>query len=90
MLTINDIRPDGFGFYSDIGTKDTILECWGASTKHPDCAYRFSSYTDKCEWLSDFDLIYQWLLYCASKMSFPFHSYCLVEFTNEYYNTLKR
>jgi len=88
MLTVDDVRSDGFAFYSDIKSKDTILECWGASTKHPDCFFRFSNYKDRCDWLNETALIYQWLLNCASRMNFPFNSYSLSHFANEYYETL--
>lgn len=59
--------------YSNLATKDTILELWGGSTKHPDSRFFFSDF-EKCKWVGEEYQIFQWLLECASKMSFPFHA----------------
>lgn len=75
-------------FYSSIDTKDTYLELWGASTKHPDVMYRFSDYEDRAEWIYEEWLVYQWLIYCASRLSFPSTTAEIVEFAQRYYQTL--
>lgn len=83
MLSLDLIPACNIAIYSDRETKETYLELWGASTKHPDISFNFSNYKDKCEWLDDVSLIYQWLLFCSSKLSFPFHSYELSSLANE-------
>ncbi len=74
--------------YSRIDTKDTYLELWGGSTKHPDVMYRFSDYEDKAEWIYPEWLVYQWIIYCASRLTFPSSTYKLVQFAQEYHDTL--
>ncbi len=91
MLTVEDaFANDGIGFYSNIETKDTVLELWGASTKHPDVSFSFSAYKDRCEWLTNEWLIFQWLVYCASKLSFPSTTLQVVEFAQLYYLMLEK
>ena len=66
---------------------DYVLELWGGSTKHPDSVFHYSDWGDKSPYFDDEVQIYQWLLYCASKLSFPFHAKKLVDFANEnWYN----
>lgn len=68
---------------------DYILELWGASTKHPDSVFRYSEWENKSEYFEDRYQIYQWLLNCASRLSFPFHAKNLVDYANEHwYNWL--
>ena len=68
---------------------DYILELWGASTKHPDSVFRYSEWENKSEYFEDKYQIYQWLLNCASRLSFPFHAKNLVDYANEHwYNWL--
>lgn len=55
------------------------LELWGASTKHPDSIFHYSDYK-KVDWLDDRCQVFQWLLECASKLTFPFHAKCLTEY----------
>lgn len=68
--------------YSRISDRETVLELWGASTKHPDSIFYFSDFK-----LSDFfDSSYQivpWLFECASKLTFPTHSYNLAKWACE-------
>lgn len=91
MLTVEEaFANDGIGFYSDIKTKDTILELWGASTKHPDTSFCFSAYKDRCAWLTDEWLIFQWLVHCASRLSFPSSTLQVVEFAQLYYLMLEK
>lgn len=82
MLTLDLVPSNNIAFYSSVETKETYLELWGASTKHPDVSYNFSNYKDRCEWLDDTALMYQWLLFCASKLSFPYHSWELSTYIN--------
>lgn len=74
--------------YSNVKTKDTILELWGASTKHPDSRFFFSKF-EKSLWVDDHQQIFQWLLECASKLNFPFHAYQLMKFAENYFETDK-
>lgn len=69
--------------YSRISDHDTVLELWGASTKHPDSIFYFSNFK-KSEWVDEKAQIFQWLLECASKLNFPFHTYELAEFAMDY------
>ena len=73
--------------YSDIDTHDTILELWGASTKHPDSRFYFSKF-EKCEWIEEEHQIFQWILECASKLAFPFHAYELTECAMNFYRMI--
>ena len=68
-----------FHLYSNIETKDTILDCWGASTKHPDSRFRFSNF-EKTPFFSETSQVFQWLLECASKMTWEIHARQLAEF----------
>lgn len=64
-----------------------VLELWGASTKHPDSVFYYCDWEDKSEFFDDEVQIYQWLLYCASKLNFPFYAKNLVDYANEkWYN----
>lgn len=64
---------------------DYVLELWGASTKHPDSVFRYSEWENKSEYFEDKYQIYQWLLNCASRLSFPFHAKNLVDYANEHW-----
>ena len=62
-----------FNLFSNIETKETFLEFWGGSTKHPDIRCRFSDYDNRLT-LEDWSLvgdIYQWVLYRASCLRIP-------------------
>lgn len=58
---------------------DTVLELWGGSTKHPDSVFHYSDFhrSPLCEENHPFQ-IYQWVLQCASQLSFPPHALKLV------------
>ena len=58
--------------------KDLTCELWGASTKHPDSKFFFSDF-QKVPWIDEKYQVFQWLLECASKLTFPFHAKELVE-----------
>ena len=63
-----------YKLYSRVSDHETILELWGASTKHPDSIFFFSKF-QKSDWFSEHKQIFQWLLECASKLSWPIHAY---------------
>lgn len=66
--------------------KDLTCELWGASTKHPDSKFYFSDF-QKVPWIDEKYQVFQWLLECASKLTFPFHAKELVEYALEnWYN----
>lgn len=73
-----------FKLYSNIESRDTILQIWGGSTKHPDCVFHFLDF-HLSEWFEPEDQILPWLLECASKLSFPVHSYDLAKWAVEWY-----
>ena len=70
--------------YSRVSDHETILELWGASTKHPDSVFYFSDF-NKVDYFSEDSQIFQWLLECASRLCFPFHAYSLARFAMELY-----
>lgn len=67
-----------YKLYSRISDHETILELWGASTKHPDSVFFFSEF-EPSPWFDRIDQIVPWLLECASKMNWPIHSYELAK-----------
>ena len=72
--------------YSRISDHETILELWASSTKHPDSVFYFSDFEIPKGFegdLSDPIFIYQWLIECASKLTWWFHTRELVDFANE-------
>ena len=68
-----------YKLYSRISDHETILELWGASTKHPDSLFRFSDFT-LSDWFPSHRQLFQWILECASKLSFPIHARELTDF----------
>ena len=65
--------------YSSLETHDTYLELWNASTKHPDSVFCFSDFK-KNEFLPPETQIFQWILECASKLTWPFYAKELAEY----------
>lgn len=66
--------------YSNVQTKDTILELWGGSTKHPDSRFFLSDF--KCSPIlkeNNPANIAQWIMEIGSKMFFPYNSKKLAE-----------
>lgn len=56
-----------------------VLELWGASTKHPDSIFhmedfKMASWVDPTNEKEVEGQVFQWLLECASKLTFPFHA----------------
>ena len=70
--------------YSNIESRDTILEIWGGSTKHPDCKFHFSNF-HLSEWYEPEMQTLPWVLECASKLNSPYHSYELASWICEIY-----
>jgi hypothetical protein len=66
--------------------EDIILELWGGSTHHPDSRFHFSSF-QKSPFVDDKHQIFQWLLECASKLTFPMHAKELAEYALKNYVT---
>lgn len=67
-----------YKLYSRISDHETILELWGASTKHPDSKFYFSNF-QLVEWLPSTNQIIPWIFECASKMNLPTHAYELAK-----------
>ena len=55
-----------------------VLELWGASTKHPDSIFYFDEFK-KNDLFDDEQQVFQWLLECASKLTWPMHAKDLVD-----------
>lgn len=70
--------------YSRISDHETVLELWGASTKHPDSIFYFSDFK-KCSFINEQAQVFQWMLECASKLNFPFHAYDLAKRAIEFH-----
>jgi hypothetical protein len=73
-----------YKLYSRISDRETVLELWGGSTKHPDSVFLFSNF-HLCEWFEPEEQTVPWLLECASKMNFPYHAYELAKWACEAY-----
>jgi hypothetical protein len=56
--------------YDENKNKDLTLEVWSSSTKYPDAKFYFSDFK-KSLWAAEEHQVFQWLLECASRMSFP-------------------
>lgn len=61
-----------------------ICELWGASTKHPDSVFNMKNFK-KTDFIEDKYQVYQWLLQCASKLTFPFHAKELVDYAQKHW-----
>lgn len=73
-----------FKLYSRIEDKETILELWEASTKHPDATFFFSDFY-LCEYFEPQSQIVPWIFECASKLNFPYHAYSLARWACDLY-----
>ena len=64
------------------------LELWGASTKHPDSVFNMEDF-EMAFWVDKNDQeqidgqVFQWLLECASKLTFPPHAEELAKYAIE-------
>ena len=74
--------------YSRVSDHETILECWGGSTKHPDCVFHFSDFL-LSELYEPEDQTVPWLLKCASNLSIPYHSYELAKWACQRYEEMR-
>lgn len=66
--------------------KDLTLELWESSTKYPDSKFYFSDF-QKSPFVEERHQVFQWILECASKLTFPMHAKELVEYALENYIT---
>ena len=83
----------GVKVYSRLSDHETILEVWGGSTKHPDCVFKFSDFEIPWFWRDDPQtdkshptFIYQWMIECASKMTWWWSTKKIVDFANNFYS----
>ena len=74
----------GYKLYSRIEDKETVLELWAASTKHPDSIFFFSDFK-LCDWFEPQDQIIPWIFECASRLNFPVHAYFLAKWACQMY-----
>ena len=73
-----------YKLYSRLFDHETVLELWGASTKHPDSMFFFSNFK-LCDWFEPKDQIIPWIFECASKLNIPYHSYELAKWACNIY-----
>lgn len=73
-----------YRLYSRLSDHETVLELWGASTKHPDSVFYFSNFK-KSDWVDEQVQIPQWIWECASQLNWPLHAYWLASFGMEIY-----
>lgn len=71
----------GYVLASDIESKETRLELWGGSTKHADCIFSYTDWKREQEgrWYWTEGQILNWLLECASKLTFSAHAFALAD-----------
>ena len=58
---------------------DYVCELWAASTKHPDSIFHMNDFKT-VDFIEKEYQVFQWLLECASKLTFPFHAKELVNY----------
>ena len=76
-----------YKLYSLVENHDTIFECWGASTKHPDSRFHFSDFK-KSEFSLEWMQIFPWLLECASRMEWLDHSRSIANYAMNCYEAM--
>ena len=76
-----------YKLYSRLSDRETILELWGASTKHPDSVFYFSNF-DLSEWFEPEAQIISWIYECASELNLPFHSYQLAKWACDFFEEI--
>ena len=88
-----------FQLYYSTYDRKTYLAIWGSSTKHPDCVFCLEHIVKSEQFkLSDYCTfernLFQFILYCASRLNFDFNAYSLVTYAmqieEEYFNSLLR
>jgi hypothetical protein len=81
------MRGNGIKLYkNDEG--NYVLELWGASTKHPDSVFhmedfKFPYWADRNDPAVVDGQVMQWLLECASRLTFPPYAKALAEYALE-------
>lgn len=75
--------------YSRVSDHETILELWGASTKHPDSIFKLSNFT-LAEYIPVYRQLFQWILFCASALTFPVHARELTDFALDVYEASRK
>lgn len=78
----------GYKLYSRLSDRETVLELWGGSTKHPDCVFYFSSF-ELSGWFEPEDQTIPWIFECASKLNVPYHAYDLAMWGCNLYEEMK-
>lgn len=76
-----------YKLYSRLSDKETVLELWGASTKHPDSVFYFSNF-DLSEWFEPEDQIIPWIFNCAGELNIPLHSYFLAKWACNFFEEI--
>ena len=66
--------------------KTLTLEVWSSSTKYPDAKFYFIDFK-KSPFVDEKHQVFQWLLECASKMTFPTTAKEIAELAFEKYIT---
>ena len=61
-----------------------VCELWGGSTKHADSVFKFSDFKTT-DYVPPIMQIYQWLLECASKLTWPMFAHELAKKAENYY-----
>ena len=70
-----------------------VLELWGGSTKHPDSVFHMEDWK-MADWVDSTDEVMvegqvpQWLMYCASLLTFPPYARDLAEFAIKKYDEI--
>ena len=78
----------GYKLYSRLSDRETVLELWGGSTKHPDCVFYFSNF-NLSEWFEPEDQTLPWIFECASQLNIPYHAYSLAMWGCNLYEEMK-
>ena len=76
-----------YKLYSLVENHDTIFECWGASTHHPDSLFHFSDF-DKSPYALEWMQIFPWLLECASRMEWVSHTKSIADYAMDCYEAM--
>lgn len=74
-----------FQLYSRLSDHETILELWASSTHHPDVRFYFSDF-NTTSLVPKKDQVFPWILECASKLTYPSHSYKLTSWAINLYS----
>lgn len=79
----NGVFARGYALYSRLETKDTYFELWGASTKHPDCAFCFEYFTPSI-FMSYEENIIAWMAWIASQMQYRWDVLKMLDLINDF------